>query len=110
MTRLPDGRINICTDAPPGNLDRWRTMLRSVTHPEGVVRIGVVGKYAELQDAYKSIFEAIHHGGIDHRVRVEIVKLASEDVEGGRHDEGMADLGGILVPGAPPWWSRSSNG
>ena len=84
---------------PPGNLDRWRTMLRSVTHPEGVVRIGVVGKYAKLQDAYKSIFEAIHHGGIDHRVRVEIVKLASEDVEGGRHGEGMDGLGGILVPG-----------
>lgn len=84
---------------PSRQLQDWREMLHTVTHPEGTVRIGVIGKYAELQDAYKSIFEAISHGGIGHRFDVEIVKIASEDLEQGLHLDELSQLGGILVPG-----------
>ena len=84
---------------PSGQLQDWRDMLHTVTHPEGAVRIGVIGKYAELQDAYKSIFEAISHGGITRRFNVDIVKIASEEIEQGLHAAELQKLGGILVPG-----------
>jgi CTP synthase len=84
---------------PPARLASWRKMVKGITHPGGTVRIAVVGKYSELQDAYKSLFEAIHHGGIAHRRRVEIVKIAAEEVETGRHRKALRNADGILVPG-----------
>ena len=84
---------------PHSPLNRWRRMVETVIRPSGTVRIGVVGKYSELQDAYKSIFEAMHHGGIAHGYTVEIVKIPAEDMEGGRAREALSELGGILVPG-----------
>ena len=84
---------------PHGHLNDWQKMLHSVLHPKGTVRIGVVGKYSELQDAYKSIFEAIHHGGIGHGFKVEIVKVAAEDIEAGHQLDFIGDVGGLLIPG-----------
>jgi len=84
---------------PPAKLQAWRKLVDTIVHPEGTVRIAVVGKYSELQDAYKSIFEAIHHGGLAHRHRVEIVKLAAEELESARCLDTLATVGGILVPG-----------
>jgi len=84
---------------PAGKLTDWRKMVDTVIHPERTVSIGVVGKYSELQDAYKSIFEAIHHGGIAHRCRVSIQKIAAEEVEEGKHADTIKGLGGVLVPG-----------
>jgi CTP synthase len=84
---------------PAGKLEAWRNMLQTVTEPSGSVTIGVIGKYAELQDAYKSIFEAIHHGGIGHGFEVDIQKIAAEEIEEGKHHEMLTQLGGILVPG-----------
>ncbi len=84
---------------PHDRLSQWRKMLDTVIHPKGKVKIGVIGKYSELQDAYKSIFEAIHHGGIGHGFEVEIVKLAAGEIEAGKHDETLKGLGGLLVPG-----------
>jgi CTP synthase len=83
---------------PPAKLDRWREMVARIVNPAGTVRIGVVGKYSELQDAYKSIYEALHHGGIAHGRRVEIVKVAAEDIEAGRTDA-LRTIDGLLVPG-----------
>ncbi|MBU1692329.1 MAG: CTP synthase [Verrucomicrobia bacterium] len=83
----------------PARLAPWRKLVNGIVHPEGTVRIAVVGKYSELQDAYKSLFEAIHHGGIAHRRRVEIVKIAAEEVEDGRHRPVLRAADGILVPG-----------
>ncbi|MCX6995964.1 MAG: CTP synthase [Kiritimatiellaeota bacterium] len=84
---------------PPAKLQPWRKMVETIIHPEGAVRIAVVGKYSELQDAYKSIFEAIHHGGLAHRHQVEIIKIAAEDLEADRGFDTLAGIGGILVPG-----------
>ncbi len=84
---------------PPPKLQPWRDMVESIKHPRGKVRIGVVGKYSELQDAYKSLYEAMSHGGIAHRVDVEIVKIAAEDIESGRADGELNDVAGILIPG-----------
>ncbi len=86
-------------DCPPADLAPWRDLLAIIREPEHRVKIGVVGKYSELQDAYKSIFEAIEHGGFAHHSRVEIVKIAAEEIESGAAREALRELGGILVPG-----------
>ena len=68
-------------DAPPADMSHWQEILRKLIAPQHRVRIGVVGKYIELQDAYKSVYEAIIHGGIANDCGVEIVKVESEDLE-----------------------------
>ncbi len=86
--------------APRPNLDKWEDVLDRITNPEGEVRIAIVGKYTQLEDAYKSIAEALTHGGIANRVRVEAQWLDAERFE--KHDEIAPMLEGyhaILVPG-----------
>ena len=63
------------------------------------VRIGVVGKYIDLQDAYKSVYEAIIHGGIANDCGVEIVRVDAEEIEKNGPEKALKGLGGILVPG-----------
>ena len=86
----------------PGNeldLEHWKTMLRRAIYPSGkTVRIGVVGKYMGLQDAYKSIFEALRHGGISNDVPLDVTGIEAEDLEDG-NTELLQGLDGILVPG-----------
>ncbi|HMP74354.1 MAG TPA: CTP synthase [Kiritimatiellia bacterium] len=84
---------------PPARMLEWRRMIDAIKNPRDEVRIGVVGKYSELQDAYKSLYEAIDHGGIAHQVRVKIVKIAAEDIEDGTGLDALADVHGILIPG-----------
>jgi CTP synthase len=84
---------------PPAQLGKWRRMLKSIIEPEREVTIGVVGKYSELQDAYKSIYEALDHGGIPHDARVNIVKIAAEELEAGRVAAALRKVHGLLVPG-----------
>ena len=84
---------------PPAKLDEWRAMLERLIHPQGRVKIGVVGKYSELQDAYKSIFEAIEHGGLAHAHAVDIVKIPAEELEDGAAAERVTSVDGLLVPG-----------
>jgi CTP synthase len=82
-------------------MDRWGRILRAIEQPEGEVTIAVVGKYMNLLDAYKSLAEALSHGGIAHRVRVKLDWMDSEVFENGE-DEAVARLdgvNGILVPG-----------
>jgi len=83
---------------PQADLTPWRRVINAIRNPVGEVRIGVVGKYQELQDAYKSIFEALDHGCIAHRLKLKLVKIASEDLEKGKL-EVMDEVDGILVPG-----------
>ena len=59
-------------DAPPAKMAHWQEIIRKLIAPQHRVRIGVVGKYIELQDAYKSVYEAISHGGIANDCGVEI--------------------------------------
>ncbi|HEY9080743.1 CTP synthase [Magnetovibrio sp.] len=89
------------TDAPAPDLSRWQDVVDRVTNPEGEVAIAVVGKYVELLDAYKSLAEALTHGGIANTVKVKLewidASIFEEDEQSVvYHLEGMH---GILVPG-----------
>ncbi|MFI4976555.1 MAG: CTP synthase [Caulobacterales bacterium] len=88
-------------DAPPPDLTRWEDISERLTHPDGEVTIAVVGKYTTLKDAYKSLIEALIHGGVANRVKVNLDWVESEAFEG---EEGAAatrleGVHGILVPG-----------
>jgi len=84
---------------PGASMNSWRKMVDAIIKPKGTVRIGVVGKYSELQDAYKSIFEAIQHGAIGHGYAAEIIKIAAEDIETKGAAASMAGIDGFLIPG-----------
>ncbi len=78
----------------------WRQMLQRLVHPaHGEVNIAVVGKYISLQDSYKSIYEALTHGGIAHDVKVRVRQVESEDVERRGAAALLEGVDGILVPG-----------
>ncbi len=82
------------------DLTTWRTLVERAKHPtQGRVRIAVVGKYTALVDAYKSVNEALGHGGIANDVRVEIDWLSSEEFKGPESAERLAGYDGLLVPG-----------
>jgi CTP synthase len=86
-------------DTPQPNMTHWQEIIRKIIAPQHRVRIGVVGKYIELQDAYKSVYEAIIHGGVANDCGVEIQKLDAEDIERNGPEKSLKGLGGILVPG-----------
>jgi CTP synthase len=84
---------------PPARMDEWRQLVDQIIHPSRKVRIGVVGKYSELQDAYKSIFEAITHGGFAYQAAVDIEKIPAEELEDGASCDVLSSVDGLLVPG-----------
>ncbi|MCX7865918.1 CTP synthase [Limisphaera sp. VF-2] len=86
-------------DTPPANMSHWQEILRKLIAPQHRVRIGVVGKYIGLQDAYKSVYEALSHGGIAHDCGVEIARIEAEEIEKHGPEALLKDLAGILVPG-----------
>ncbi len=82
------------------DLSSWNTVMDSFNNYKHTVRIAIVGKYLHLNDTYKSVFEALFHGGIANKSRVEIVSVDSEKVENYEMlDELLAGIDGILVPG-----------
>jgi CTP synthase len=87
-------------DAPPRKIEPWVDLVERIRHPEGQVRIGVVGKYVQLEDAYKSLREALGHGGLPHGVRTVIEWVEAEELDSPESAERrLAHLDGILVPG-----------
>jgi CTP synthase len=86
-------------DAAPANMSHWQEIIRKLIAPQHRVRIGVVGKYIEMQDAYKSVYEAIIHGGIANDAGVEIQRVDAEDLERDGAEKHLKGIGGILVPG-----------
>jgi CTP synthase len=86
-------------DAPPPALDVWRQISRRIAHPDGDVSIAIVGKYTNLKDAYKSLIEALTHGGISQGVRVNINWLDAEIFEKGDPSTHLENVHGIIVPG-----------
>ena len=87
---------------PENNLDLsdWQAMLGAVLNPaNGIVTIAVVGKYITLRDAYKSIYEALSHGGIPNHVKVKIHPIEAEELDTRNPDELLRGYNGILVPG-----------
>lgn len=89
-------RLNL--DCPPSDLSEWEQVIYEEANPTGEVTIGMVGKYTELPDAYKSVNEALKHGGLKNRLTVNIKYIDSQDLE--TKGEGLLDgLDAILVPG-----------
>ncbi|MBP9914275.1 MAG: CTP synthase [Opitutaceae bacterium] len=84
---------------PPATKNIWEQIVSRILNPAHAVTIGVVGKYIELQDAYKSVYESITHAGIANNCRVNIVRIDAEDLEKKGGLAVLKKLDGILVPG-----------
>ncbi len=85
-------------DLPPADLSVWDSIVEAKKNPSGEVNVAMVGKYVDLRDAYMSLSEALLHGGIHTRTRVNIHYIEAQDIE----DNGvgcLADMDGIVVPG-----------
>ena len=85
-------------DAPEADLTEWEQVLYQESNPTGEITIGMVGKYVELPDAYKSVNEALGHAGLKNRVTVNIKYIDSQDVES-KGVSVLAGVDGLLVPG-----------
>jgi CTP synthase len=84
----------------PANMQPWLDMLQGLHHPKGEVRIGIVGKYVQLEDAYKSLREALLHGGLAHNHKTVIDWIESEEIDTLETAEmRLRGYDGILVPG-----------
>ena len=81
------------------DLAEWRALVDRIKNPRGRVRIALVGKYINLPDAYLSVTQALQHGGIHHQVDVEVVWIASDDLERPEQRQVLETVDGILVPG-----------
>ncbi len=91
-------KLNIWTKAP--DLTHWQQVVSKLTNPGGgEVRIGVVGKYVDLKESYKSLAEALTHGGIANDCRVTLVYLDSEKLESEGAEKYLTEVDGVLVPG-----------
>lgn len=90
MLRLP---------ARNADLSPWQKLVHDLTYPQGDVTIGVVGKYVELKEAYKSLHEALVHGGVANKVSVSLKYINSEDITPETAPGMLSGLDGILVPG-----------
>ena len=95
-------------DAPEPDLSRWRAVVERVKKPEGEVKIAVVGKYMQVKDSYKSLIEALNHGGLANNVRVVIEWMESEIFEKDDAAIYLEQMNGILVPGG--FGERGSEG
>jgi CTP synthase len=84
----------------PANMQPWLGMLQGLHHPKGEVRIGIVGKYVQLEDAYKSLREALMHGGLAHHHKTVIDWIESEEIDSlETAEKRLKGYDGILVPG-----------
>jgi len=86
---------------PPASLVKWEKMLENVLHPTGgKIRIGVVGKYMNHQDAYKSVFEALHHAAATCNVSLELCRFESDRIDANQPlEQSLGGCDGYLVPG-----------
>ena len=85
--------------AGPADLEEWHEILHRLRNPEHEVSIALVGKYAGHRDAYKSIYEAIDHGGIAHKTQVRVQPIKSEDIEREGAERLLAGFDALIVPG-----------
>jgi CTP synthase len=89
--------LNIWTRAP--QLEGWETFVDKYKNPKHTVTIAIVGKYVDLTESYKSLNEALYHGGVANESRVELIFVDSEEVNDGSCSRHLANADGILVPG-----------
>ena len=83
----------------PLNLDPWKKVINKINNLKTLTTIGVVGKYTDLKDSYKSLTEALIHGGLENNTKVEIKFLNSEKLNDSQINEALSKVDGILVPG-----------
>lgn len=100
--------FGIDTAKYPNDLSKWQHIVDVMTHPEGEVKIGVVGKYVQLLEAYKSLGEALTHGGIANHFKVKVKWIDSEDIEKDGASAHLQDVHAVLVPGG--FGSRGTEG
>jgi CTP synthase len=89
-------------------LDPWKAFVQTLKNPVHQIRIGLVGKYVELQDSYKSILEALIHAGVQNQARVEVVSIHSEHLEEALEQTVFDRLDGVIV--APGFGQRGTEG
>ena len=92
-------RLHLDKAAPVADLSEWLAVVDAAEHPIDEVTIAVVGKYVDHQDAYKSVGEALKHGGIRQRTRVKLRWIESQDIERDGAEKMLAGVDGVLVPG-----------
>ena len=96
------------TNAPEPDLERWRLISETIANPDGEVTVAIVGKYTGLKDAYKSLNEALVHGGIANKVKVHLEWIELQTFESQDAAVHLEDVHGILVPGG--FGERGSEG
>jgi len=86
-------------EAKDRDLKNWEELVHRVYNPKAEVTIGIVGKYVEYEDSYKSLKEALVHGALAHNLKLNLNWIEAEGLEAGTNEEQLADYDGILVPG-----------
>lgn len=86
-------------NAPEADLSEWEQVIYAQANPTGEVTVGMIGKYVELPDAYKSVIEALKHGGLKNRLTINIKLIDSQDIETRGVSEMLSGLDAILIPG-----------
>ena len=99
-------KLHMWTGSP--NLQKWQKTIQVLTAPKSAVKIAVVGKYMSLKESYKSLFEALIHGGIANETKVEIECIEAEKIEEVGAPELLSQVDGVLVPGG--FGDRGSEG
>ena len=92
-------RLRLDDKAAPADLSEWLAVVDAAEHPIDEVEIAVVGKYVDHKDAYKSVGEALKHGGIRQRTRVKLRWIESQDIERDGAEKTLQGVHGVLVPG-----------
>jgi CTP synthase len=86
-------------EAPPPDLTEWERIVARAESATRNVRVGIIGKYVSLPDAYLSVVESLRHGGFHHGAHIDVVWIQAEEVEGLLADGRLHDLDGIVIPG-----------
>ena len=107
LDRVVLKKLNLSDKNLP-NLEKWNAFLQRHKNPKNKIKIGLVGKYVELPDAYKSILEAFIHAGAENEVKVEVIMIQSEYLDKQNIQEKLENLDGVLV--APGFGERGLEG
>jgi CTP synthase len=91
--------LRIDMDTHPIDLTAWEALVHRINHLEGTARIGLIGKYVNLPDAYLSVVESLKHAGFHHGVKVDVEWIQAEHVPDLLRDGKLSDLDGIVIPG-----------
>ena len=92
----------------PANLKPWKKITKIILQNKKQVNVAIIGKYVELKDAYKSLDEALTHGGINNKIKVNLIRIDSEKLKVSEIKKKLKNISGILIPGG--FGKRGTNG